>query len=57
MFVYQTFMKYKLENKIYIGETKSNSTKREGYGETFYSNGKIEKGIYIDDKLVLKYNK
>ena len=45
MFVYQDFMKLKLGNMTDIGETKSNSTKREGYGETLYSNGKKEKGI------------
>ena len=56
MFVYQDFMKLKLGNMTYIGETKSNSTKREGYGETLYSNGKKEKGIYINNSLVLKKN-
>ena len=56
MFVYQTFMKYKLGNKKYIGETKLNSSEREGYGETTYSNGIKEKGIYINDSLVLKTN-
>ena len=34
MLVYQHFLKYKLGNKIYIGETKINSNAREGYGET-----------------------
>ena len=53
IFVYQTFMKYKQGNTIYIGDTKVSSLKREGYGETIYSNGSIEKGIYINDKLVL----
>ena len=56
MFVYQTFMKYKEGNKIYIGETKKNSLAREGYGETIYSNGQIEKGIYINDNLVFRVN-
>ena len=56
MFVYQTFMKYKEGNKIYIGETKKNSLAREGYGETIYSNGQIEKGIYINDNLVFRGN-
>ena len=51
MLVYQTFMKYKKGNKIYIGETKKNSLTREGYGETIYSNGQIEKGKYKDDNL------
>ena len=53
MFVYQDFMNYKLGNKTYIGETKISSTKREGYGETNYSDGIEEKGIYINDHLVL----
>ena len=48
MFVYQTFMQYKLGNKIYIGDTQLSSTKREGYGETTYSDGNVEKGIYIN---------
>ena len=52
MFVYQTFMKYKEGNKIYIGETRKSNLTREGYGETIYSNGKIEKGIYINDRSV-----
>ena len=56
MFVYQDFLKFKLGNIVYIGDTKINSTKREGYGETTYSSGKTEKGIYIDDVLVLKSN-
>ena len=56
MFVYQTFMKYKEGNILYIGETKKSSLAREGYGETTYSNGKIEKGIYINDHLELEYN-
>ena len=56
MFVYQDFMKYKLGNIIYIGDTKINSTHREGYGETTYSSGKKEKGIYINNVLVLKKN-
>ena len=53
MFVYQNFMKYKLGNKEYTGETKFSSTDREGYGETNYSNGIKEEGIYINDSLVL----
>ena len=53
MFVYQTFMQYKLGNKIYIGDTQLSSTKREGYGETTYSDGNVEKGIYINDNLIL----
>ena len=36
MFVYQTFLRYKLGNKIYTGETKMNNTVREGYGETIF---------------------
>ena len=56
MFVYQTFMKYKEGNILYIGETKKSSLAREGYGETTYSNGKVEKGIYINDHLELEYN-
>ena len=56
MFVYQDFMKLKLGNMLYIGETKVNSLKREGYGEAKYSNGKKEKGIYINDALVYKKN-
>jgi hypothetical protein len=56
MFVYQDFMKLKLGNMLYIGETKVNSLKREGYGEAQYSNGKKEKGIYINDALVYKKN-
>ena len=39
-----------------IGETKINSIKREGYGETQYSNGKKEKGIYINDALIYRKN-
>ena len=54
MFVYQTFMNYKLGNVIYTGETKVSSTKREGYGETSFSEGNVEKGIYIND--VLEYD-
>ena len=54
MFVYQNFIEYKLGNRIYTGETKISSTVREGYGETIYSNGKVEKGIYINDVLVYK---
>ena len=57
MFVYQNFMKYKIGNILYIGETKKASKKREGYGETIYSNGTKEKGIYINDALVLRKNK
>ena len=53
MLVYQTFMRYKLGNIIYTGETKKDSIAREGYGETLYQNGKIERGIYINDSLVL----
>jgi hypothetical protein len=49
-------MKYKIGNKLYIGETKLDSNEREGYGETTYSNGKKEKGIYINDALVLRKN-
>jgi len=56
MLVYQHFLKYKLGNKIYIGETKINSNAREGYGETVYPDGKIERGIYINDSLVFKKN-
>ena len=56
MFVYQNFMRFKLGNIIYTGETKVSSTTREGYGETIYSNGYIEKGIYINDKLVFSLN-
>ena len=56
MFVYQTFMKYKKGNRLYIGETKLSSEEREGYGETTYSNGNKEKGIYINDALVLRKN-
>ena len=56
MFVYQTFMNYKLGNIVYIGETKESSTKREGYGETSYSNGEEQKGIYINDALVYNSN-
>ena len=52
MFVYQTFMNYKLGNMTYIGETKESSTKREGYGETTYSSGYKEKGIYINNDLI-----
>ncbi len=52
-FVYQTFMKYKKGNIIYIGDTKISSLIREGYGETTYFNEYIEKGIYINDILVL----
>ena len=47
---------YKLGRKEYIGETKVSSTDREGYGETNYSNGAKEKGIYINDVLVLSKN-
>ena len=54
MFVYQNFLKFKEGEKIYIGETKIKSSSREGYGETIYPNGTIEKGIYINDHLVLK---
>ena len=53
MFVYQDFMNYKLGNRTYLGETKISSTKREGYGETNYSDGHQEKGIYINDNLEL----
>jgi len=56
MFAYQTFLTYKLENILYIGETKKNSSEREGYGETFYPDGKIERGIYINDMLALEKN-
>ena len=56
MFVYQDFMNYKLGNRSYLGETKISSTKREGYGETTFSNGNIEKGIYINDHLELNTN-
>ena len=56
MFVYQSFLRYKLGNIIYTGETKMNSTDREGYGETVYTNGKIERGIYINNILVLEKN-
>ena len=56
MFVFQDFMKIKLGNRIYIGETPISSTKREGYGETSYSNGYEEKGIYINNSLVLNTN-
>ena len=52
MFVYQDFMKYKLGNKVYTGETKLNNTEREGYGETNYTYGAKEEGIYINDALV-----
>ena len=52
MFIYQNFMKYKLRNMLYIGETKISSVEREGYGETSYSDGRKEKGIYINDVLV-----
>ena len=57
MFFDQTFMKYKQGNMTYIGETKKSCLDREGYGETTYSNGKVEKGIYINDHLVFKSNK
>ena len=57
MFVYQNFLKFKEGEKIYIGETKIKSSSREGYGETIYLNGTIEKGIYINDHLVLKEKK
>ena len=30
------------------------SNKREGYGETVYLNGKIERGIYINNSFVLE---
>jgi len=56
MFVYQSFLRYKLGNIIYTGETKMNSTNREGYGETVYTNRKIERGIYINDMLALEKN-
>ena len=56
MFVYQTFMNYKLGNLTYIGETKLSSTKREGYGETSLSGGNKEKGIYINDVLIYRSN-
>ena len=46
MFVYQSFMKYKLGSKEYIGETKLNNTDREGYGKTTYTYGVEEEGIY-----------
>ena len=52
MFIYQNFMKYKFRNMLYIGETKISSVEREGYGETSYSDGRKEKGIYINDVLV-----
>ena len=35
-------MKYKLGDITYIGETRLNDTKREGYGETIYPDGTIE---------------
>ena len=54
MLDYQTFLRYKLGNLIYTGETQKDSTAREGYGETVYPNGKIERGIYINDSLVLE---
>ena len=54
MFVYQTFLRYKLGNIIYTGETKMSSTKREGYGETIYPDGKVKRGIYINNILVLE---
>ena len=57
MFVYQTFLKYKLGNIIYTGETKMSSTEREGYGEIIYPDGKIKKGIFINNILVLEDNK
>ena len=57
MFVYQDFMKIKNEDKIYVGETKISSIEREGYGETIYPDGTIEKGIYINDNLVFKAKK
>ena len=57
MFVYQTFMNYRLGNMTYIGETMESSTKREGYGETIFSSNNIEKGIYINDVLEYSYNK
>ena len=57
MSVYQDFVKIKEGERIYIGETKIKSTEREGYGETIYPNGTIEKGIYINDHLVLKEKK
>ena len=56
MFVYQNFMIFKLGIRRYIGETKVSSTKREGYGETSYSNGEIKKGIYINDVLEYRTN-
>ena len=57
MFVYQDFMKIKTGNIIYTGETKINSIEREGYGETIYPNGTTEKGIFINNRLVLKAKK
>ena len=56
MFVYQTFLKFKNKNMVYIGETKLDSYSREGYGETIYSNGHKEKGIYINDALIFSKN-
>ena len=56
MFVYQTFMNYRLGNLTYIGETKENNTKREGYGETTLSSNNVERGIYINDVLEYNYN-
>ena len=56
MFVYQDFLNYKLHNMVYTGETKISSTEREGYGETTFEDGKIEKGIYINDHLELESN-
>ena len=57
MFVYQDFLKMKMGDIIYIGETKIDSNEREGYGETIWPDGTIEKGIYINDNLVLKAKK
>ena len=57
MFVYQDFMKIKNGDIIYVGETKISSIEREGYGETIYPDGTIEKGIYINDNLVFKAKK
>ena len=57
MSVYQDFLKIKNGDIIYIGETKINRNEKEGYGETIYADGTIEKGIYINDTLVLKAKK
>ena len=56
MLDFQTFLKYKIGNIIYTGETKMNSTDREGYGETVYPDGKIKRGIYINNIFVLEQN-